>query len=71
MAAICGEAITDPGDSEPAEEWSLSLTLGILRGKLDAELLYRSSDSELPDLDIRVFVGTVISVRMCRSVRKP
>ena len=61
----------DPGDSEPAEVCNLSLTFGILRGKLDAELLCRSSDSELPDLEIRVFVGTTISVRMCRSLKKP
>jgi hypothetical protein len=70
IAAICGEAITDPGDSDPAVECSISLTLGILRGKLDAELLCRRSDSELADLAIRVVVGTKISVRMCRSLRK-
>lgn len=60
----------DPGESEPAEVCSLSLTLGILLGKLDAELLCRSRESELLDRVTRVLVGTRISVRMWRLLRK-
>ena len=49
IAAICGDAITDPGESEPAEVCNLSLTLGVLLGRLDTELLCRRRESELPD----------------------
>jgi hypothetical protein len=71
IAAICGDAITDPGDSEPAAVCSLSRTLGTLRGRLEAELLCRSNESELSDLVVLGYDGTTISVRICRSARKP
>ncbi len=62
MAAICGEEIVEPGDTEPAVECSQERTLGMRWVKLAAEALetMRGSTSIDPTEDLRR--------RLCKSV---
>ena len=45
MAASIGEDITEPGDTDPAVEYRRLRTLGILRGRLPADVLDLNRDS--------------------------
>jgi len=62
MAAICGEEMAEPGDTEPAVECSHERTLGMRWVKLAAEALdaIRGSTSMDATDDLRL--------RLCRSV---
>lgn len=64
IAAICGEEIYAPGETEPAEECRFARRLGTRRGRLAAEALDRSLDSESIEWFDQVLLGPCISVRM-------
>lgn len=68
IAAICGEEMTVPGDTEPADECSRFLTLGFRRGRLEVELLDRSRDSESTEYVDPDRLGGWTSVRICRPL---
>jgi hypothetical protein len=45
----CGEDNTEPGDSDPADEWRAARMLCARRGRLDADVLWRRKLSESTD----------------------
>ena len=45
----CGEDITEPGDSDPADECRVARMLCARRGRLDADVLWRRKLSESMD----------------------
>jgi len=45
----CGEDITEPGDSDPADECRAARMLCARRGRLDADVLWRRKLSESTD----------------------
>lgn len=49
IAAICGEDIVVPGETEPAEECKCARILGTRKGRLEAEVLDRIRDSDSID----------------------
>lgn len=51
IAAIWGEEITEPGESDPAEEWRCARILGARRGKFDDEILWRRRPSDSTEYD--------------------
>ena len=49
MAAICGDEMVVPGETEPAEEWRCARILGTRSGMLEAEELDRNRGSDSID----------------------
>lgn len=49
MAAICGEEIVVPGETDPADECKCARILGTRKGRLEAEVLERNRDSDSID----------------------
>jgi hypothetical protein len=58
----CGEDITEPGDSDPADECRVARMLCARRGRLDADVLWRRKLSESTDPEEKKCCTVVKSV---------